>query len=52
MTTLETIISELSSAPEALLLEVARFIKSAKDNASIANSSHLPRTPGLYQGEI
>jgi hypothetical protein len=53
MTTLETIISELSSAPEALLLKVASFIQSAKDNASAApDSSHLPRTPGLHQGEI
>jgi hypothetical protein len=33
MTTLETIISELSSAPEALLVKVASFIQSAKDNA-------------------
>jgi hypothetical protein len=53
MTTLEIIISELSAAPEALLLEVARFIQSAKDNPdSVFNSSHLQRTPGLHQGEI
>lgn len=50
MTTLEIIISELSAAPEELLLEVARFIQSAKDNASLV--SNLQRTPGLHQGEI
>jgi hypothetical protein len=53
MTTLETIISELSSAPESLLLEVASFIRSAKDNTIASeNSSGSPRTPNLHQGEI
>jgi hypothetical protein len=53
MTTLETIISELSSAPESLLLEVASFIQLAKNNAILlGNSSSLPRTPNLHQGEI
>jgi hypothetical protein len=50
MTTLETIINELSSAPEGLLLKVFSFIQSAKDETSL--SSGLPRTPGLHQGEI
>jgi hypothetical protein len=51
MNTLETIISELSSAPETLLLEVASFIRSAKNNNSVVSSS-LPRTPSLHKGEI
>jgi hypothetical protein len=53
MTTLETIINELSSAPEGLLLKVFSFIQSAKDETYVApNSSGLPRTPDLHQGEV
>ncbi|WP_313657034.1 hypothetical protein [Planktothrix agardhii] len=53
MTILETIIRELSSAPEALLLQVFNLIQSAKeDNTLVSNLSHAPRTPGLHQGEI
>jgi hypothetical protein len=53
MTTLETIISELSSAPESLLLEVVSFIQSAKNNAALTDSSpRLPRTPNSHQGKI
>ncbi len=53
MTILETIIEELSSAPEALLLQVYNFIKVAKEEPNLpSNSSILPRTAGLHQGEI
>ncbi|MBS3026147.1 MAG: DUF2281 domain-containing protein [Dolichospermum sp. DET50] len=53
MSILETIIRELSSAPEALLLQVFSFIQSAKDDSTLeSNSSSLPRIPGLHQGEI
>jgi hypothetical protein len=53
MTTLETIINELSSAPESLLLKVVSFIRSAKDNATLSdNLPSLPRIPNLHQGEI
>ncbi|MCF3609787.1 hypothetical protein L2E81_25570 [Planktothrix agardhii 1033] len=53
MTILETIIRELSSAPEALLLQVFNLIQSAKeDNTLVSNLSNSPRTPGLHQGEI
>ncbi len=53
MTILETIIRELSSAPEELLLQVFNLIQSAKDDTTlVANSSNLPRIPGLHKGEI
>jgi hypothetical protein len=53
MTTLETIVSELASAPETLLLEVLDFIHSAKNNSNLSsNSSLTPRIPGLHQGQI
>ncbi len=53
MTILETIIEELSSAPETLLLQVYNFIKVAKKEPNLpSNSSNLPRTAGLHQGEI
>lgn len=53
MTLLETIIRELSSAPETLLLEVLNLLQGAKhDNSVASNSSNSPRFPGLHQGEI
>lgn len=53
MQLLETIVRELSSAPETLLLQVYNFIQSAKEEtASVSNSANLPRIPGLHQGEI
>ncbi|OBQ43754.1 MAG: hypothetical protein AN484_10600 [Aphanizomenon flos-aquae WA102] len=53
MTILETIIRELSSAPEALLLQVFNLIQSTKeDDTLVSNLSNAPRTPGLHQGEI
>ena len=53
MPLLETIVRELSSAPETLLLQVYNFIQSAKEEtASVSNSANLPRIPGLHQGEI
>jgi len=53
MAILETIIRELSTAPETLLLEVFNLIQAAKnDTTLVSNSSSLPRIPGLHQGEI
>ncbi|MEA5580713.1 DUF2281 domain-containing protein [Nodularia harveyana UHCC-0300] len=53
MTILETIIRELSSAPEALLLQVFNLIQSAKEDTTlVSNLSNSPRIPGLHQGEI
>lgn len=53
MTILETIIRELSSAPEALLLQVFNLIQSTKeDDTLVSNLSNSPRIPGLHQGEI
>ncbi|WP_222425235.1 hypothetical protein [Planktothrix tepida] len=53
MTILETIIHELSTAPETLLLEIFNLIQAAKNDSNlVSNSSSLPRIPGLHQGEI
>ena len=53
MTLLETILSELTSAPEPVLMEVLNFIQSVKNNtSSLSNSSSSPRIPGLHQGEV
>ncbi len=53
MTILETILSELTSVPEPMLVEVLNFIQSAKNNPStLSDSSNSPRIPGLHQGEV
>jgi hypothetical protein len=53
MTILETIIRELSTAPETLLLEVFNLIQASKnDTTLVSDSSSMPRIPGLHQGEI
>jgi hypothetical protein len=53
MTVLETILSELTSAPEPMLLEVLDFIQAAKNNpSSLSESSSSRRIPGLHQGEV
>ena len=53
MTILETIVSELATAPDPLLMQVLDLIQSAKEKAThVASSSNLPRTPGLHRGEI
>ena len=53
MTILETIMRELSSAPEPVLLRVLSFIQSAKDGSTLAtNSSNAPRIPGLHLGQV
>ncbi len=53
MTILETILSELASAPEPVLVEVLNFIQSAKNNPpSLSGLSNSPRIPGLHQGEV
>ena len=52
MTLLETIIQELSSAPEPLLLEVFNFLKSAKNDRLLVSESSTPRIPNRHQGEI
>ena len=53
MTLLETIIRELSSAPDTLLVQVLNLIHSAKDDHTLSSkSSNSPRIPNLHQGEI
>lgn len=53
MTTFETIMRELASVPEPLLLRVLNFIRLVKGSATPATDSSLaPRTPGLHQGQI
>ena len=53
MTTFETIVRELASVPEPLLLRVLNFIRLVKGNATLAtDSSRAPRIPGLHQGQV
>jgi hypothetical protein len=54
MTILETIVRELTSAPEPLLLKVLDFIQSTKVNSTtlVSNSSDSPRVADLHQGQI
>ncbi len=53
MITIETIIRELDSAPEPLLVAVLNFIQSTKAKTNQeSNQNHSPRIPGLHQGEI
>ncbi|WP_310417055.1 hypothetical protein [Chamaesiphon sp. OTE_8_metabat_110] len=53
MTTLEKIVHELASVPEALLVEVLNSIQVAKSNASeFEKKLVITRTPGLHQGQI
>jgi hypothetical protein len=49
MTVLETIVRELTSAPEPLLLKVLDFIQSTKDNSTLVSKD---RVAGLHQGQI
>ena len=53
MTLLEKIVTELASAPEPLLVKVLDFIQLNKiASTTVSDSENLPRTPGLYQGQI
>ncbi len=53
MTTFETIVRELASAPEPLLLRVLSFIRLAKGSATLAtDSSCTSRIPGLHKGQV
>ena len=53
MTILETIVGELTSAPEPLLARVLDFIQSSKENATlVSNASSSPRVADLHQGQI
>jgi hypothetical protein len=52
MTLLETIIRELSSVPEPLLIEVLNFLKSAKNDRLLVSESSTPRISNRHQGEI
>ena len=53
MITIETIIRELDSAPEPLLLAVLDFIQSTKAKITqVSNQSNTPRIAGLHKGEI
>jgi hypothetical protein len=53
MTTVETIINELNSAPEPLLVEVLNFIRSAKNKTTQdTNAQDFQRIPGLHEGQI
>lgn len=52
MTTFETIVRELASAPEPLL-RVLNFIRLVKGSStSETDASHAPRIPGLHAGEV
>lgn len=53
MTTFETIVRELASVPEPLLLRVLNFIRLVKGSATLAtDSSRTPRIPGLHKGQV
>lgn len=53
MITIETIIRELDSAPEPLLVAVLDFIQSTKARTNQEfTQNNSPRIPGLHQGEI
>lgn len=53
MITIETIIRELDSAPEPLLLAVLDFIQSTKAKITqVSNQSSTSRIAGLHKGEI
>lgn len=53
MTTFETIVRELASVPEPLLLRVLSFIRLVKGSAALTtDSSHAPRIPGLHKGQV
>ncbi len=53
MTLLETIVKELSSAPEPLLLRVLELIQTEKSSSGeMAGSSYPPRIPGLHSGKV
>lgn len=53
MITIESIISELDSVPESLLVEVLNFIRSAKNQASEGSDrSSFQRVAGLHEGQI
>ena len=53
MTILETIVSELTSAPEPLLEKVLNFIQSTKVNStSVFDASDTPRIADLHKGQI
>jgi hypothetical protein len=53
MTVLETIVCELRSAPEPLLIKVLDFIQSTKDSSTqVSNSSSSPRIADLHKGLI
>ena len=52
MITIETIVNELDTAPEGLLVEVLNFIRSAKSK-NVQSSEQIPqRIAGLHEGEI
>ncbi|CAN1209388.1 DUF2281 domain-containing protein [Tumidithrix helvetica PCC 7403] len=53
MIDIETIVSELSSVPEPLLVEVLSFIRAAK-NKMVQSSQRLgfQRVAGLHKGQI
>ena len=53
MTLLETIVKELSIAPEPLLIRVLELIQTAKSSSSeMAVSSQELRMPGLHSGQV
>lgn len=53
MTTFETIVRELASVPEPLLLRVLSFIRLVKGGDTLATDSFRePRIPGLHKGQV
>lgn len=53
MTVFETIVRELASAPEPLLVRVLDFIQAVKGNSNIvASKQGSQRVPGLHNGQV
>ncbi|MDG2991092.1 DUF2281 domain-containing protein [Candidatus Synechococcus calcipolaris G9] len=53
MTVFETIVRELVSAPEPLLLRVLDFIQAVKGSSTLAETGgDAPRVPGLHVGQV
>lgn len=52
MTVFETIVRELVSTPEPLLVKVLDFIQTVKGRSNLATEQDAPRVPGLHKDQI
>lgn len=53
MTVFETIVRELASVPEPLLVRVLDFIQTVKGSSDlVASGEDAPRIPGLHKGQV